>query len=79
MKMRWYSWMEAFAVIVFIVWIINHSLTDYSAGVLIYNDFLPEFCVVMFPLIFTFLTLVYIGASIESTFGKHPNIRGQNR
>ena len=75
MEMRWYSWMEGFAVITFIVWIINNSLTDYSAGILIYNGFLPEFFVLLFPLIFTFLSLVYIGALIESTFGGNPKVK----
>ena len=67
--MRWYSWMEGFAVIVLVVWFINNSLTDYSSGILHYNGFSPESFVLFFPLIFTFLSLIYFGATVEDMFG----------
>ena len=63
--MKWYNWLEGIAVVILIVWFINMSLTDYTSGIIHYNGFLPESFVLFFPLIFTFLSLIYFGASIE--------------
>ena len=67
--MKWYNWIELFAGVLIIVWFVNLSLTDYSAGILIYKGFLPEFLVIIFPIVSVFLLLFCAGASVEDLFG----------
>ena len=62
--------MQSGAVIIMIIWFINNSLTDYSSGIIHYNGFLPRGLDLFLPLIFTFLSLIYFGATVEDIFGK---------
>lgn len=75
MKLNWYHWVSVFAVVNFILWVANHSCTEWDSGILHYQGFLPwEFS--PFPLIiFVFLALVCLGAMIENTLVSNRNTR----
>jgi len=64
--MKWFNIMGLIGLIMSIIFWINHSFTDYSAGILIYNGFIPEGWDVLFLIVPLFMFLIYIGAMIEN-------------
>ena len=64
--MKWFNLMGLIGLIMFIIFWINHSLTDYSAGILMYNGFIPKGWDMLLLIIPIFLFLIYLGAMIEN-------------
>jgi len=66
MKMRWYNILGIIGVILFVIAMVNMRMTDWKAGILRYEGFLPQPFDVLFIVIPVFLWLIWMGASIES-------------
>ena len=64
--MKWYNILGLIGLVMFIIFCINHSFTNYSACVLIYNGFIPQGWDMLFIIIPVFMFLIYIGAMIEN-------------
>ena len=64
--MKWYNVMGIVGLVMFVIFWVNHSMTNWKAGVLIYEGFIPQGWDMLFLIIPIFLFLIYIGASIEN-------------
>ena len=64
--MRWYNLMGLIGVAMFILFFINQSFTDYTAGILQYNGFIPQGWDVFMLVVSVFIFLIWMGASFKS-------------
>ena len=68
---KWYSILGLIGWSSLILFLSNMFCTDYSAGILIYNGFLPEGdYLLLLPFIWLVLNLIWMGATIEDSFGR---------
>lgn len=75
--MRWFSYLEIIGWISLIIFFINMSMTDHSAGIMIYKGFIPQPWEVILPFIWLFFVLISLGAEIENWIKRHkkPELR----
>lgn len=71
---KWYNIMAVIGIILFIIWIINIRMTDWKSGILRYEGFIPQPWDVIILIFVVFMSLIYIGASIESGVKRIKNI-----
>ena len=71
--MKWFRYLEIIGWSSLIIFFINMSRTNYSAGILIYKGFIPQPWEVMFPFIWLIFCLISLGAEIENGIKRHKN------
>ena len=73
--MKWYTIVSTVGWLCLIIFFINQSMTDYSAGVLDYKGFIPTLYSVFLPIIWLTCEFIWIGASIESCIDRKKEVK----
>ena len=70
MKWKWFSYIELISIFLFLLFFCNMGMTDWSAGIVQYNGFIPQPWDVLIVIFAVFMLCFCLGAETEYIYGK---------